>query len=282
MWIIVIPSFLLGMYSPAAYVLGYSTIRDMYDQKTAATFLGIVGTMQGLGTLLGPAVSGVVVTNLGWRSLFFIIAPFFALSGLLMLFGCKVTKEETKSMATASAFDALGAVSVMAFLAALILFLSLGSRAPYGSPVSNALLGIALVALAMLIVDIKKKGIAAFLPAPVLKDANTLCLTIANFFGNFSVMACTFFLAPFIMYVMKRDAVTASIANSAYAIIGLFLGPIVGRAIGKAGNARSVIMWGSGAYRFIVQIALLLVLGSQTPIWIVYLIMFLAGIYSSA
>jgi MFS family permease len=282
MWVIVLPSVFLGMYSPSTYVLGYSTIRDMYDQKAAGTFLGIVGTMQGLGLLLGPAVSGLVVQNLGWRALNFIICPIFALSALLMLFGCKVTKEETKHMATASVFDALGAISATMFLAALILFLSLGSRAPYGSPLSNVLLAIALLGMTLLIVDIRKKGTAAFVPAPVLKDRNTLCLTIANFFGTFSAMACTFFLAPFIMTVMGRDAVSTSIANSVLAIAGLFMGPIIGRAIGKAGNARFVIMWGSGAYRFVLQIALLIALGPQTPIWIIYIIMFFAGFYSVA
>jgi MFS family permease len=282
MWVVVIPSVFLGLYSPAIYILGYSTIRDMYDQKAAGAYLGIVGTMQGIGLLLGPAVTGLVIANLGWRALFFIIFPFFILSALLMFFGCKVTKEKTKHMAVAGAFDSLGAVSVMMFLAALLLFLSLGSRAPYGSPLSNVLLAVAILALALLIVDIKKKGNAAFVPAPALKDINTLCLTIANFFGNFSVMACTFFLAPFIMYVMGHNAVSTSIANSVYAIIPLFMGPIIGRSIGKAGNARFVIMWGSGVYRFVLQLALLFVLSPQTPIWLIYIIMFFAGIYSSA
>ena len=47
MWVIVIPSFFLGAYSPAVYILGYSMIRDMYDQKKAGIYLGTVGTMQG-------------------------------------------------------------------------------------------------------------------------------------------------------------------------------------------------------------------------------------------
>ncbi|MDR1248803.1 MAG: MFS transporter [Treponema sp.] len=282
MWVIVLPSVFLGMYGPSTYVLGYSTIRDMYDAKAAGTFLGVVGTMQGIGLLLGPAVSGLVVQNLGWRALNFIIFPVFALAALLMFFGCKVTKEETKHMATAGVFDSLGAVSVTMFLAALILFLSLGSRAPYGSLPSNVLLAIALLGMVLLIVDIRKKGTAAFVPAPVLKDRNTLCLTIANFFGTFSAMACTFFLAPFIMTVMGQNAVSTSIVNSALAIAGLFMGPIIGRAIGKAGNARSIIMWGSGAYRLVLQIALFIALGPQTPIWIIYIIMFLAGFYSVA
>ena len=44
MWTIVIPSVFLGLYSPAIYVLGYSTIRDMYDPKQAGVFLGLAGT----------------------------------------------------------------------------------------------------------------------------------------------------------------------------------------------------------------------------------------------
>jgi MFS family permease len=77
MWVVVLPSVFLGLYNPAIYILGYSTIRDMYDQKAAGAYLGIVGTMQGIGLLLGPALTGLIIENLGWRALNFIIFPLF-------------------------------------------------------------------------------------------------------------------------------------------------------------------------------------------------------------
>lgn len=283
MWVIIIPSFFLSMYSPSIYVLGYSMVRDMYDQKQAGIYLGAVGTMQSIGMLVGPFLTGAVIQAAGWRAVNFVIFPLFALSALLMFLGCKVTHEEAKSMASAGGkFDFPGAAAVVVFLGAFILALSLGKMAPFGSTISNTLFALAVVALIVLIIVISKKGAAAFLPAPVLKDRNTLCLTAANFFGNFSTMAVFFFLPMYILYVMKQTPVAAGAATSFYAIAGLFMGPILGRAIAKAGNGRAVIAGLSGFFRAAVLVAFILLLKPTTPLVLVYALMFVSGFYSVA
>ncbi|HWQ78847.1 MAG TPA: MFS transporter [Anaerovoracaceae bacterium] len=283
MWVIVIPSFFLGMYSPSIYILGYSMIRNMYDQKQAGVYLGIVGTMQSIGLLLGPVATGVLIQTAGWRVVNFAFFPLFAIAAILMFFGCKVTQEEVKSMSFVHGkFDYPGAFAVVMFLASLILALSLGQRAPFGSPLNNTLFIISAAAFIALILVIRKKGVDAFLPAPVLRDKNTLCLTAANFFSVFSSMAITFFLPMYIMLVMKHEPTAAGMSISVYAIAGLFMGPIFGRMIGKAGNARSVIMWGSGALRCLIQVAFMFLLTPNTSLWTIYGLMFIAGFYSVA
>ena len=281
MWWIVISSVFLGMYSPSIYVLGYSMIRDMYDRKQAGTYLGVVGTMQSIGLLVGPLLTGFLITSFSWRVVNFVIAPFFLLAAVFMILRPKVSKEDAQSMATTSAkFDSLGAMATIAFLSGLIMFLSLTHYAPFGSTGSFVLLGITVAALISLVFIIRKKGTSAFIPAPVLKDRNTLCLTAANFFTIVSSMAISIFMPVYVMYVMKLPASTAGIVMAIYAIAGLFMGPIVGGMIGKAGNARAVVMWGSGLLRVVVQIALIIILKPTTNIYIVYVIMFIGGFYS--
>ena len=281
MWWIVISSVILGMYSPSIYVLGYSMIRDMYDRKQAGTYLGVVGTMQSVGLLVGPLLTGFLITSFSWRVVNFVIAPFFLIAAIFMIARPKISKEDAQSMATTSAkFDSPGAIATIAFLSGLIMFLSLTSYAPFGSPASFVLLGIAVVALICLIFIIRKKGTSAFVPAPVLKDRNTLCLTAANFFTIVSSMAISIFMPVYVMYVMKLPASTAGVVMAIYAVAGLFMGPIVGKMIGKAGNARSVIMWGSGLLRVVMIVLLLLLLKPTTNIFVVYVIMFISGFYS--
>jgi len=77
MWFIVIPSVFLSIYSPAIYVLGYSTIRDMYDKEKAGTFLGLAGTMQSIGILAGGPLIGFIVDQAGWRTLIICLAHCF-------------------------------------------------------------------------------------------------------------------------------------------------------------------------------------------------------------
>ncbi len=283
MWVIVITSLLLCMYSPSIYVLGYSMIREMYDQKQAGIYLGAVGTMQSIGLLLGPLLTGFLIEEISWRAVNFVIFPLFLLAAALMFLGARITKEEGKAMATTtSKFDSAGGMAVMVFLTALILFLSLGEYAPFGSTLNIIFLVTAIVALIYLITIIRKKGNDAFIPAPVLKDTNTLCLMSAVFFTTCSAMAITIFMPVYILYIMKQVASVTGIAMAIYAVAGLFMGPIYGQIIGKAGNARSVVMWGSGALRCIVVIACIFLLSADTPIWLVYALMLISGFYSSA
>lgn len=280
MWYIVVSSVFLSMYSPSIYVLGYSMIRDMYDQKQAGIYLGVVATMQSLGLLVGPLLTGILIQTAGWRVVNYCIFPFFFLAAIFMFLGAKVSKEEAKSMATAGGvFDAPGAIATTVFLAGLIMFLSLGQYAPFGSTISFTILAVTVVALIFIAIFVKQKGSAAFIPAPVLKDINVLCFTVANFFAIFSQMAITIFLPVYILYVMQLSASEAGIAMAIYAVAGVFMGPIVGRMIGKAGNARSIIMWGSGVLRFVCLLALFLILKPTTNIFIVYAIIFICGFY---
>jgi MFS family permease len=283
MWWVVISSILLGMYSPSFYVLGYSMIRDMYDQKQAGIYLGIVGTMQSIGLMVGPTLAGIIIQVSGWRAINYVIFPLFLLSAILMFFGCKVTAEEAKPVALAGGkFDAPGATSVILFLSTLILALSLGKYAPFGGTLSNILFALSAVGLIALIIIIRQKGTEAFLPAPMLKDRNVLSLTAVNFFTTFSAMAFTIFLPLYIMMVMKQTPATAGLAMSICAIAGLFMGPIYGRMIAKAGNARNVIMWASGALRFAVHVVTFLFLTPTTPTWIIFVLMFISGFYGTA
>lgn len=282
MWAIVIPSVFLGVYSPAIYVLGYSTIRDMYDPKKAGIFLGLAGTMQSVGMLVGGPLVGGMVQVAGWRVPFFVIGPLFLIAGLLVLFGVKVTKEETKDMvSTAASFDFAGATAVVVFLSSFVLALSLGKLAPFGSTLNNILLAVAVVSVIALIIDINKKGAKAIIPSIVLKDVNTLSLTAFNFLSNFSMMAIFFFMPLYVSYVMKQPPAVAGLTITCMSVAGLFMGPIYGRMIGNACNARFVALM-TTTIRIIATIALIMLLTPTTSIYVVFAIMILMGFASSA
>jgi MFS family permease len=285
MWIIIIPTFILTIYSPALYVIGYSLIREMYGVKKGAQYLGFVATMQGIGLLVGPVVGSMMIQNLGWRSVNFLIAPLLYLCAVLMFFGVRIKKEDGMKVATSRGkFDYPGAIAVSIMLAALICVLSLTSYMPWGSPGNLVLIAIAIIGLIWLATIVKKKGNDAFLPAPVLKDRNTRFLFLINFCFTFSAMGMGAFLPSFLMYVMMKDPTVSGIASAFYAVAGLFMGPIYGRIIGKTGTARETVMYSGGVLRCAVQLAMLFIVvmhHDTVPIYAVYIIMFVGGFYSA-
>jgi MFS family permease len=281
MWFIIVPSIFFSIYSPAIYVLGYSTIRDMYDAKKAGALLGLAGTMQSVGILAGGPLIGFLTDLAGWRLPFYLLGPLFMIAAVLVLCGVNVTKDKVKHMAAASiSFDFVGAISVVLFLISATLGLSLTQFAPFGSAVNNSLWLIAAAALITLIADVSKKKGAAFVPSTALSDRNVLGLLSYTFFVNFSVMACYIFLPLYATYVLGQSSAAAGLVLTCMSAAGLFLGPIYGRMIGKAGNARGVALLTSTA-RLAVLIAFILLLKPTSSIWLVYALMLLLGVSSS-
>jgi MFS family permease len=254
----------------------------MYDKEKAGTFLGLAGTMQSVGILAGGPVIGFIVDMAGWRTPHYLLGPLFLLAAFFMYSGVKVTKSEVSHMASASAsFDFPGALSIVAFLTGVILALSLGQFAPFGSTLNNALWVIAAIALITLIAVIVKKKDKAIIPSTVLSDRNTLCLVSFNFLANFSIMALYFFLPLYATHVMQQSSAAAGLTLTCMSVAGLFMGPIFGKMIGKSGNARNVIL-STITLRIVIFIAFIVFLKPTTSILLVYGLMLLLGFSSSA
>jgi MFS family permease len=281
MWTIIIFSFSLGCVTAAIYVTSFSLIRDMYDSKQAGILLGAVGTIIALGILAGSMVTGITIQFLGWRAMYYILGVIYAVGGLLVFSGAKISREEAKAIAVDTGiFDLPGTIATTLFLGGFVLALSLTDYAPFGSPYNLLCFGIAVLGLIWLIFDVKKKKTAAFIPAPALKDRNTLCLTLNNFFCTLSAMALFFFLPSYVIYVMALAPAYAGLTLTIFSIPGLFMGPVFGRLIGKAGNAREVSIV-TQIIRIAVHIGFAILLSPATPIFLVYALMFIGGFYGS-
>ncbi|MDR1766256.1 MAG: MFS transporter [Lachnospiraceae bacterium] len=282
MWFIVIPSVIFSLYSPAIYVLGYSTIRDMFSKEQAGATLGLAGTMQSIGILAGAPLIGLLTDLAGWRLPFYILGPLFFVAAALVLCGVSVTKEDVKDMAVSGlTFDFVGALAIIVFLAAVTLALSLTSYLPFGSAGNWALWVLAVAAAALLVWDVTQKKARAFIPSIVLSDRNVISLLCFTFFINFSIMGCYIFLPVYARYAMGQSSAAAGLILTFMSIVGLFLGPIYGRIIGKEQNARNIALLAAGV-RILVLLAFAILLNPTTSIFLVYVLMLIMGFSSSA
>lgn len=289
MMVIIIANVFWGLVSAGVFVIGYSMIRDMYDKKQAGLYLGLTGTMSSIGMLAGPFIGGLVIDQLGWRVFCFFLFACLAFAGIMVLFGVRVSREQAASFATGGgSMDYLGIIAVTLFLGGFILAISMGnSWIPFGSLLNNVLLVIAVVGLVILVVDIRKRGDGAIIPKGALGDRNTLVFSGINFLYNFGAMTLTFFVPGFVMTTLVGDplvgflggALAGGLVLSIRAIPGLFLGPVFGKMIAKTGSAKGALMIGN-ALRIITMATLVVVLVPGTPVWIVYALMILAGIFT--
>lgn len=279
----IVVSLLWGLPSAGLYVVGYSMIRDMYDMRVAGTYLGICATFQSIGMLLGPVIGGVVMDFWSWRILCLIIGAVILIGALMVFMGVKVTKEAAAGMVTArGSFDVQGSLAIVVFLGCLICGLSLGSSfLRFGTMGSTVVFVVAALALIWLIIVIMRKKDSAVVPLSALKNRNTVVFTLGSFFSMFSNMAVFFFLPMYVLNVMGLSATEAGLTTTMMSIVGLFMGPIFGRMIGKSANAKGVLALGS-ILRIVCSIALMIICAPNANIFIIYAIMVVAGFYSTS
>lgn len=282
MWQIIIPGMLYGMIAPTIYVLGYSYIRDLYDAKKAAYYLGFSATMVSIGQLVGPALGGVIIDAGGWRLVNHIIWPLFLISGFFALIGVNVKAEDVRELARDVGFDFWGAISLILCLGSITLALSLVSTfAPLGSSLSNILLVIFIVSLVSFVLSVMKMKDSAFLPLGVLKDRNTLALTGAQLFVNLHTMSTIVFLPLAVLRLMGQNATMASLTTSMYAVAGLAMGPIFGKWIAKHGTVKPLHI-ASTILRIVITVYYAIAVSPTTSIYIILFMQLISGFYNSA
>jgi MFS family permease len=280
--VIIFANFFYGVVSAGIFVVAFSLVRDMYGATQAGAYLGFIGTMTSIGMLVGPTLAGLVIDGLGWRFVYHIGWVLLAVAAVLVSAGIKVGREEARRLARAPGpLDLPGMVALVLFLLGLVLALSLGtSSVPFGSAGSDALVMLAAASFLVLVLVIRKKRAAAIIPSTVLKDRNTVVLALCNALSTCSTMALSFFLPAYIINVLGGSALQSGLATASYAVLGVFICPVLGRMIAKAGTARPLLTVGT-AVRLAVTVAFILVLSPGMARWIVYPLMLVAGFYSA-
>ena len=280
MAVIVVTALLYGFVSAAVFVLGLTTIRDIFEKQDSGLYLGIFGAMQASGMILGSLLTGICIDVLGWRPVCFVLCALFIIGGLtVLLFSVKVSTADVAHLANKDIahFDAPGTAALILFLFPLITAISCGkSVLPFGSFWNNALFVFAAIALVALIAIIKKKQASAIIPISVLKNRNVLCLASGNLCLSFANMPVFFFIPMYVLTVMNESALMASVTTVCLGLPGIVLGPIFGRRIAKAGTARNVICIGIVS-RLLLLLGLIFFLTPDTNMVVLFAILLVFG-----
>ena len=127
---------LQGAGAAAMMAMTLALVGDTVPKARAGSTMGLLGTMSALGTALGPALGGLLVSSFGWRSLFLVQAPLGLLAFVLVR--RHLAADRPAAPAGVSGLDPLGTLLLSLSLAAYALAMTLG-RGHFG-PLNLALL----------------------------------------------------------------------------------------------------------------------------------------------
>lgn len=78
---------LQGLGGGALYALAFIIVGIIYSEQERAKMLGIISTIWGIASILGPLAGGVIVEHWSWRWIFFINLPLSVIATALIVMG---------------------------------------------------------------------------------------------------------------------------------------------------------------------------------------------------
>jgi EmrB/QacA subfamily drug resistance transporter len=216
------------------------------EQKGKA--MGIVLTFTSVGTMLGPALGGLLCQYLSWNWIFYVNVPVGIIATLL---GAKVIPEDAPVQRTGG-FDRAGAALIFVGLATLLFALSEGEALGWTS----------LPIIAAFVIAILSLG--GFVACELRARDPLLQLRLfarKNFLVTNAIIALIFFcygginyLLPFYLeYVRGHDPFTSGLILTSLSVSGMIAGLLAGMLYNKTGGRLLCIIAGiSLAFGFLL------------------------------
>ena len=248
-----------SMLNPVAMSIVANTFTERADRARA---IGVWGSVAGLSLASGPVLGGVLVSAIGWRSIFWINVPV----GLVAIALTQRFIPESKA-AHARRLDPPGQLMVIALLGGLTAGIIEGPRSGWGSAPIVALFAVAaLAALGLAVLEPRRAeplvDTRYFRSAP-FSGAALICVVALATLGGF-----LFLNTLYLQDVRGYSALDAGVLTIPMAaMLGVFA-TVSGRMVARRGPRLPLILAGA---LITVGTGLLIGLGAHTALW--YLIL---------
>lgn len=82
----------------AGVVIARAVVRDRFDHRESARIFSVLMLIMGVAPILAPLAGGFVLSVAGWRTIFWVLFGFAALTGLAVLLGLPETRSEATAV----------------------------------------------------------------------------------------------------------------------------------------------------------------------------------------
>lgn len=268
-WVLIAARAIQGVGAACLMGLALAILTDSVDRERVPGVVAMWTTVTIAAGAAGPFVGGLLVTGLGWRSVFLINVP---LALFVFLVAAKALPNDRKHSEGKAGFGA--GILLAAVLAAMTLGLTAAERAPWTSPDVLIPLGISLVLLIVFVVQQRKTSNPMIQWSMVRKAPLPVSIGLLVLL-SLALAGALYQMSLFTQNVMGFSAAMAGTVTLAASIAMAFITPFAGRIQGRLGAAIPVL------FGMVVAAVGLEVLGRLAPdssTWLVVVGLFVMGV----
>ncbi|WP_020494818.1 MDR family MFS transporter [Sciscionella marina] len=223
-----------GLGAGGLMVTATALVADVVPLRERGKYQGVLGSVFGVVTVLGPMLGGVFVDQLSWRWAFYVNVPVAVL--VLIVTASAMPSVTTKIKA---AIDYLGILLIGLAATGLTLVTSWGgTQYAWDSPV---IIGMAAgsVLLLMLFVFAERRAKEPTLPLRLFRNPVFTVASALSFVVGFAMLGALSYLPTYLQYVHGISATDSGVRMLPMVLALLVAGVIAGNLVGKTGHYKS-------------------------------------------
>jgi EmrB/QacA subfamily drug resistance transporter len=196
-----------GVGGGAIYALAFILVGVLYPAEQRAKMQGIISSIWGLSSILGPLAGGIIVEHWSWRWIFFVNLPITAAAWALIVLGLAEDVAEKRT----PTLDWTGTATLL--LALILLFYALSHSAQVQPPLNAELFGLIVLALIVLAVFfvIERRAEDPIIPLDLFQINLFKTCAIVTTFASMGVFGAISYLPLYIQGVLGIRASRAGV-----------------------------------------------------------------------
>lgn len=265
-----------GAGTGLALPLMYNIVLQQVPYERMGTMMGVTAMISGLAPAVGPSLGGLIVTQFGWRVIFWILLPLQIFALVTGIFCIRQSSELSRPV-----FDRLGYGIILCCFSALVVGASLAGVYGWGSVPVIVLLAVFVLFLLLFILHAKKCDHALLNIFVFRYKYFVICLALFVTI-QFFCLAMSFLLPNYAQLVNGSTALGAGMVLLPGCLIMTVMGPVSGRIYDKIGIKKILLTGFSLVLLSQILFNLLIRNASDTVLMVTYLFFaFGIGISSS-
>ncbi|MFD2026979.1 DHA2 family efflux MFS transporter permease subunit [Promicromonospora aerolata] len=246
-------------------------IADIISPRQRGRYMGLMGSIMGIGMVGGPVLGGFLTDAINWRWNFFVGLP-FAVASIIVL---QLTLRLPKRPRGAGRIDIAGATLISAGIASLLVWITFaGTEFDWISWQTAVLAGGALVILAVaVLVELRVK--TPLIPMYLFKNRTLVLAVIGSVAVGVAMFGSSVFLSQY-MQLSRGKTPTESGLYTIPMVVGLFLSSTIGgQIISRTGRYKPYMV--AGGVLLTGGLLLLSTLDYRTSFVLVSIYLFVLG-----
>ncbi|MGB9979630.1 MDR family MFS transporter [Methanobacterium sp.] len=216
--------------------LPFILVGEIFSPKERGKYMGILASVFGISSVLGPILGGVITDTIGWRWVFFVNVPVGIAAVTILMYSLPNFKLE----GVKKVIDYLGIITFTLALSGLFLALTL-ARDLNAYPMSE-IIGLLIFSAVMfaLFIWAEKRAVEPILPLKLFNNSIFTISSIENFLASALIFAGIIYVPLFAQEILGMSATNAGLIMIPMLISLTIASNIAGQIISRTGKYKKL------------------------------------------